>query len=88
MFKKSLKLATLMVSAISLSACGGSSCSSEADVMAKGEEFQKKMEEMTASGDMGKMMALVGKMSKFEEMAKSNDFQAACDLMDELMADM
>lgn len=88
MFKQSLKLATVFISAVSLTACGGSSCSSEADVMAKGEEFKQKMEEMAASGDMSKMMGMVGKMSKFEEMAKSNDYQAACDLMDELMADM
>ena len=88
MIYKSLKVATIVIAGLSLTACGGSSCSTEEDVKAKGKELTNKIQQLTAAGDVSKIMSLAGKMRKFKSLAGNNDYQAACEAMDELLDEL
>jgi len=80
-----IKTSLLILTVSALSACGGSSCSTEADVKAKAEELTKKFQEVVQSGDMGKIMALGSKVQNIKSLSNSKDPQAACDAIDEIM---
>ena len=88
MIEKIAKISVLILLITGLSACGGSSCSTAEDVAAKAEELTKKMQSLVASGDVSKIMALSGKMQEIQNMGNGSDPQAACEAMDNLMADM
>lgn len=85
---KNILLTVVLLATFGLTSCGGSSCSTKEDVKAKAEELTDKMQSLIASGDMGKIMALTGKMNKIQKLSESSDPQDACDAMDELMEDM
>jgi len=88
MLKNTIKSSLLIAAIITLSACGGSSCSTAEDVKAKGEELAEKFQELATSGDMSKVMALAGKMKNLQNIGNNSDPQAACDAMDELMDEL
>ncbi len=86
--KNLLKLGALCVAMAGLTACG-SDCTEET-LRQKSVELMQKMQELSQSGDAAKIMALSGKMSKFQSLAnaKPDNLEEACELMDELMAEL
>ncbi len=87
MDKGLIKIGAVIVLAIIMSGCG-SSCSTQDDVKAKAEEMIVKFQDLAKSGDVSKIMALTGKMQSLQSAASSQNPQAACDAMDDLMNEL
>lgn len=86
--KQIFKICIIVAAGLSLTACGGSSCSTKEDLEAKGLELAEKMQELAASGDMSKIMSMAGKMQKFKSLTGDEDIAEACELIDELMDEL
>jgi hypothetical protein len=85
--KSITKTVLILIASVQLIGCG-EECTEET-LNAKGEELTEKMQEVAASGDMKKIMGLAQKMGKFKNLVNDPDnLQAACDAVDELLAEL